>query len=92
MTKLDCLFLHVPRRFSDSPSFHRFLWTNFLPMELLGVADLIQRQGVCTQIIHLGVERIADRNFSILSYLEEKRPPMIFLDLHWHHQSFGVIE
>jgi radical SAM superfamily enzyme YgiQ (UPF0313 family) len=92
MTKLDCLFLHVSRRFSDSPSFHRFLWTNFLPMELLGVADLIQRQGVCAQIVHLGVERIADRNFSILSYLEEKRPPMIFLDLHWHHQSFGVIE
>jgi radical SAM superfamily enzyme YgiQ (UPF0313 family) len=92
MTKLDCLFLHVPRRFSDSPSYHRFLWINFLPMELLGLADLIQRQGVSTQIVHLGVEWIVNRDFSILSYLEEKRPLMVILDLQWHYQSFDVIE
>jgi radical SAM superfamily enzyme YgiQ (UPF0313 family) len=92
MAKLDCLFLHVPGRLNDSPSFRRFPWIDFLPMELLGLADLIQRQDASTQIVHLGVERFENRTFSIVSYLEETSPPMAFLDLHWHQQSFDVIE
>ncbi|MEI9474955.1 MAG: radical SAM protein [Deltaproteobacteria bacterium] len=89
---MDCLFLHVPKRLNYYRPFHRFLWVNFLPMELLGLADLIQRQGVSTQIVHMGVEWIENGAFSILSYLKEKTPPIVLLDLHWHHQSFDVIE
>ena len=33
-----------------------------------------------------------NRTFSLLSYLKEKTPSMVLLDLHWHHQSFDVIE
>jgi radical SAM superfamily enzyme YgiQ (UPF0313 family) len=92
MARIDCLFLHVPKLLNYYRPFHRFFWINFLPMGLLGLADLIHRQGVSTQILHMGVERIENRAFSILSYLKEKTPPIVLLDLHWQHQSFDVME
>ncbi len=45
-----------------------------------------------TEVLHLGVEWIEDRNFSILDYIQEKSPRIVAFDLHWHHQSFDVME
>jgi len=38
------------------------------------------------------VEWIENRDFSILDYIRQKAPRIVALDLHWHHQSFDVIE
>ncbi len=92
MEKVDCLFLHVPKLRNYYRPIDQFIWINFLPMGLLGLADLLQRQGVSTQVVHLGVEWIEDHTFSILDYLKETSPQIVALDLHWHHQSFDVME
>jgi radical SAM superfamily enzyme YgiQ (UPF0313 family) len=61
-------------------------------MGILGMADLLQRHGVSTEIVHMGVEWIQNHDFSILTDIKEKAPRIVALDLHWHHQSFDVIE
>jgi radical SAM superfamily enzyme YgiQ (UPF0313 family) len=88
MERFDVIFLHAPK--GSRP--HRSSWIDLFPMGLLGLADLLWRHGISTQIVHLGIEWAADRTFSILSYLKEKSPRIIALDLHWHDQSFNVIE
>jgi radical SAM superfamily enzyme YgiQ (UPF0313 family) len=92
MERADLIFLHIPARVNGYRLAHRFMGIQFLPMELLGLADLLQRQGVATQIIHAGIEEIEDPHFSILDYLRQKNPQLVALDLHWHHQSFEVME
>jgi radical SAM superfamily enzyme YgiQ (UPF0313 family) len=92
MEKVDCLFIHVPKLRNYYRPIDQFIWINFLPMGLLGLADLLQRNGISTQIVHMGVEWIENHDFSILNYIREKNPRIVAFDLHWHHQSFDVIE
>jgi radical SAM superfamily enzyme YgiQ (UPF0313 family) len=92
MEKVDCLFLHVPKLKNDCRPVDRFIWINFLPMGLLGLADLLHREKISTQVIHLGVEWVENPHYSVLDEIREKSPRIIALDLHWHHQVFDVIE
>lgn len=92
MEKLDCLFLHVPKLQNYYRPIGSFIWINFLPMGLLGLADLLHRNHISTEIVHLGVEWIEDPDFSILDYLKKKSPKIVAFDLHWHHQSYDVLE
>lgn len=92
MEKLDCLFIHVPKLENYYRPIGKFLWINFLPMGLLGLADLLQRNNVSSQVVHLGVEWIEDPRFSLLAYIQNKNPKIIALDLHWHHQSYDVLK
>ncbi|HYA92622.1 MAG TPA: radical SAM protein [Thermodesulfobacteriota bacterium] len=92
MGRPDIIFLHVPKLINYYRPVNHFIWINLLPMGLLGLADLLQRCGISAQVVHLGVEWIEDHNFSILEYLREKAPRIVAMDLHWHHQSFDVME
>jgi len=92
MEKLDCLFVHVPKLKNYYRPIDQFIWINFLPMGLLGLADLLQRHAISSQIVHMGVEWIENQDFSILDYIKEKNPRIVAFDLHWHHQSFDVME
>ncbi|MGQ9508325.1 MAG: radical SAM protein [Thermodesulfobacteriota bacterium] len=92
MSKLDCLFLHVPKLNNYYRPIDQFIWINFLSTGLLGLADLLAQHNISTEIIHLGVEWIENPHFSILQYLSEKNPRIVAFDLHWHHQSFDVME
>ncbi len=92
MERVDCLFLHVPKFRNYYRPVDQFIWINFMPMGLLGLADLLQGHGISTQIVHMGVEWIEDPGFSIIHYIKEIKPRIVAFDLHWHHQSFDVME
>jgi radical SAM superfamily enzyme YgiQ (UPF0313 family) len=92
MSKLDCLFLHVPKINNYYRPIDQFLWINFLPMGLLALADRLTRDQISTEVVHLGLEWIEDRQFSIVHYLREKTPRIVAFDLHWHHQCYDVME
>ncbi|OGP61933.1 MAG: hypothetical protein A2170_05130 [Deltaproteobacteria bacterium RBG_13_53_10] len=88
---VDCLFLHVPKSRNYYRPLDQFTWINFLPMGLLGLADFLQQHQISAEIVHTGVEWIENQHFSILGYVKERAPRIIAIDLHWHHQSFDVI-
>jgi len=92
MEKIDCLFLHVPKMNNYYRPINQYIWINLLPMGLLGLADALHQQGISTEVVHLGVEWIEDPTFSILDYVRQKNPRIVAFDLHWHHQSFDVME
>lgn len=92
MARIDLLFLHVPKFLTYTRFFPRFFRINFLPTALLALADLLQRQGIATQIVHAGTEAIENRFFSMVSYVKNTKPRVIALDLHRHNQSYHVIE
>ena len=92
MERVDCLFLHVPKLKNYYRPIGQFIWINFLPMGMLGLVDFLNRQNIPSQIVHLGVEWIADHHFSVLDYIRDKKPRIVAFDLHWHHQSFDVME
>ena len=92
MERADCIFLHVPKLTNANRPPGRFTVIHSLPMGLLALADRLHRSGLSTQVVHLGIEWIEDKAFSILSYLRETNPRIVALDLHWHHQSYDVME
>ena len=92
MERVDVLFLHVPKLNNYYRPIDQFIWINFLPMGLLALADSLHREGISTEVVHLGVEWIEDPHFSILDYIQQKDPRIVAIDLHWHHQSFDAME
>jgi hypothetical protein len=92
MGRLDFIFLHVPKLTNYYRPINHYIWINFLPMGLLGLADLLQRHGISTEVVHTGVEWIEDHHFSVIDHIREKAPRIVAIDLHWHHQSYDVME
>jgi len=89
---VDVLFIHVPKFKNYYRPIGEYIWINYMPMGLLALADLLAREGYATEIVHLGVEWMEERDFSIIDYIAQRGPKVVALPLHWHHQSYEVIE
>jgi radical SAM superfamily enzyme YgiQ (UPF0313 family) len=61
-------------------------------MGLLGLADFLRKNRCSTRIIHLGVERYKYGKIDLDKIIADHQPAIIGLDLHWHFQSYDVIE
>lgn len=85
-TRIDCLFIHIPGEKS------RKLYTSMvMPMGIFALADHIERNNYTAKIIHLGVEKMADRQFKLTHYLKNKDIMLIAISLHWAQQSSSCI-
>src|SRR6516162_1378784 len=89
---MDVLFLHVPKFRNHYKPIGEFSFILFPPMGLLGLADYLRVNGRTTEIIHLGVERQKHGEIDLERILTECNPDIVGLDLHWHFQSFDVME
>src|SRR3989338_1657192 len=83
---IDCLFIHTPR---ENPRLGIDIM--FMPMGIFALADYIHRRGYSTKILHLGVEKILNSNFSIQDYIKNKRINIIAMPLYWHYQGKDCI-
>jgi len=68
------------------------MFGTYMPMGLLAIADYADRQGYKTEVLHPGIEWINNKSFSLISHVEKCLPRLIGLSLHWHQQSYDVIE
>ena len=89
---MDILFLHVPKFGAYSKPTNWFSFVNYPPVGLLGLADYLRKNGFQSRIIHLGVERYKYGKIDLAGMIAEAQPAMVGLNLHWHFQSFDVIE
>src|SRR5208337_2931905 len=62
------------------------------PMGLLGLADYLTKNHYTAKIIHLGVEEHQSGSIDFDKIIAENQPAIVGLDLHWHFQSYDVIE
>jgi pyruvate-formate lyase-activating enzyme len=90
--KFDCLLLHVPKFGNYYRPFGKFSSMNLSPAGMFSMADLLQREGHGTRIVHLGVELEKDRKFSICDFIREADSRIIGLDLYYHQQSYDVLD
>jgi len=88
----DLLFIHVPRFAGGYKPFGECMTVNLLPMGTLALADLAARQGYSTEILHLGLEWIRTGEFSPAARLAQGQVRVAALPLHWHQQSWDVLE
>jgi len=89
---IDLLFIHVPRFSGGYKPFGECMTINLLPMGTLALADLAVRQGYRTEILHLGLEWIRTGTFSPAGHLAGRQVRVAALPLHWHQQSWDVLE
>ncbi len=90
--RIDCLFIHCPKLNNHYKPIDDHMFVTLIPMGMFALCDLLCRKGFPSRIIHLGVEWVEDKGFSPLDYLDEVRPRVVAMDLHWHHQSYDVIQ
>jgi len=88
----DVLFIHVPKFNNYYKPIGRFSFILFPPVGLLGLGDYLTRNQHTTKIIHLGVEQLQYGSIDFDKILAENQPAIVGLDLHWHFQSYDVIE
>jgi radical SAM superfamily enzyme YgiQ (UPF0313 family) len=90
---MKTLLLHVPKFNNFYKPFGDFIWLNYMPMGLLAIADWLHRHGLDTEVVHLGVEWVNRRHFHVKTIIEDQPDiKAVGISLHWHHQSFDVIE
>lgn len=89
---LDCLLIHVPKFNHYYPPFNDVFFINLIPMGIFSIADLLKRNGFKVKIISLGVQRLLDKQWSLMDYVKTKIPKVIGITLHWNHQSYDAIE
>ncbi len=89
---MDILFVHIPKFKNYYRPIGEYIGINYMPMGLLALADLLASEGYATEIIHLGVEWMEERGFSIIDYIAQRGPKVVALPLHWHPQSYEVVE
>ncbi len=89
---IDCIFIHCPKLNNHYKPIDDHIFVTLIPMGMFALCDLLCRIGFPSRIIHLGVEWVEDKAFSLLDYLSEVSPRVVAMDLHWHHQSYDVIQ
>lgn len=86
------LFVHTPKRKGYYLPFGQYTYINLIPQGMFAIVDLVHRNSFDVRFIHLGLKEILNDNFSFQQYLSDFSPKTIGFSLHWHHQSFDVIE
>lgn len=85
-SSVDVIFIH------EGKGFDRSTPVTLMPMGMVSMADWLHRHGHRVQILHLPVESALDDTFDAATYVRETGATLACLDLHWHQQSYPVIE
>jgi radical SAM superfamily enzyme YgiQ (UPF0313 family) len=83
--KTDIVFIHEGRACGQPP-------ICIPPIGLLGLADHLRSAGYRTSLCNAAVERALDASFDPVKFAAASGAKLICMDLHWHHQSFAVLE
>jgi radical SAM superfamily enzyme YgiQ (UPF0313 family) len=89
---MDILFLHTPKFNNYYKPIGQYSFVLYPPMGLLGLADYLTKNHCTAKIIHLGVEQHQSGFIDFDKIIAENQPAIVGLDLHWHFQSYDVIE
>jgi len=63
-----------------------------MSMGLFALADVLNRNGFSSQIIHSGIEQIKGRNSAIEEYVRDNDILLIGFSLHWYLQSYDTLQ
>ena len=90
MDNFKCLLVHTPKLYKKDGQLASDI--NYCAMGLFPLAGELEKAGFDTTILHLGVEKYLDKDFSIVDYIKNNLVNLVAFSLHWHQTSFDVIE
>jgi radical SAM superfamily enzyme YgiQ (UPF0313 family) len=90
--KINFLFVHVPKASNYYKIIDEYSFINFIPMGVFAICDLLNREGISSRITHLGLETLLDGDYSISKRVAREQVPIVGMSLHWHYQSYDVID
>jgi len=89
---MDVLLLHTPKFHNYYKPIGEYSFVLYPPIGLLGLADYLTKNHRTAKFIHLGVEQHQSGFVDLDKIIAENQPVIVGLDLHWHFQSYDVIE
>lgn len=89
---MDCLIAHIPKMLEWSPTFGWTSRIDFMSMGTLALAEELDRAGLSCRVVHVGVEKQLDPSFSLTQYVRTHQVRVLALALHWHPQTYDVLE
>ena len=90
MNQQKCILIHSPKLFYNGKNICSSI--NYSAMGLFSLASELEKSGFETEIIHLGIEKYLNKNFSISNYIKENEIKFAAFSLNWQQQSYDVIE
>lgn len=85
--QINCLLVHVPNKMPDGG-----LSVMSMSMGLFALADILNRNGFSSRIIHLGLEQINNQGSTIEECINNNDILLIGFSLHWYLQSYDTIQ
>ncbi|HTY13388.1 MAG TPA: radical SAM protein [Candidatus Omnitrophota bacterium] len=82
----DIVFLHMPKKVGAYREIMK------MPLGLTALADLLEKNGFSARIFHESIEQKADPGFDPVKLARKEKAKLVALTLHWHPQSYRVIE
>ncbi|MCF7861425.1 radical SAM protein [Candidatus Woesearchaeota archaeon] len=79
-------FVHTSKNIDGNPN------NLLLPIGLVALGTFLKQHKIETEIIHLEIEEEMDADFDLCDYLKSKDSHIVCLDLHWHYNSYKVIQ
>ncbi|MDD3236685.1 MAG: cobalamin-dependent protein [Candidatus Gastranaerophilales bacterium] len=92
MSKFKCILVHTPQLVKNIQDGHIASNVNYCAMGLYSLANELEKEGFNAEIIHLGIEKYLDKKFKLSKYVRDNDIKFVAFSLHWHPQSFDVIE
>ncbi|MEM0090482.1 MAG: radical SAM protein [Nitrososphaerota archaeon] len=90
MGDVDVLFLHPSTYVSTSDG--EVVRYVAVPMGTFALADLLERNGYSTRIVHVGLKRMLDPNYKVENLIKALEPTLVGIDLHWYCHSYDAIK
>jgi len=84
------VLVHVPKVARIDGQIDRF-GAMSMPMGLLALAALLDREGVDCTVVHLGIELQRDPLFRLDEWIVHRAPILVGFSLHWHLQLADVL-
>lgn len=94
MTTLNrnILLIHVPKFINYYEPINKFSFIQYHPLGLLGLVDFASQHGLSSLILDLGVEKRKYGSIDLKNLFCQYDPDIVGIGLHWHFQSYDVIE
>lgn len=87
---MKTLLLHTPKLEDFYLPFGRYMNVNYMPMGMLAIAAHLNGHGHQTSVVHVGIEKILDPNWSVSQQALSWDVAAVGLSLHWHYQAYDV--
>ena len=86
------LLIHAPKIHDQFGPLGAAMAINYMAVGLPALAAVLDGSGRPTEILHLGVQRVAEPGFDLEAEVRKNPPKLVGLSLHWHAQSWDTIE